>query len=760
MLQKRILRILPWLLTVLAPLILFGPVFIMGRALFWGTPLLQFVPWRDFALETIRNGYLPLWNPLLGMGAPLIANYQSAIFYPPNLLLFVTGPAWGHGFLVYIHVVWAGIGMILLVRRLGWGELAQTIAALAFSLSGYLVARSSFLSINATVVWLPWIILATDRLAVDFSQKTILSARIKPILLLSVVLSLQWLAGHAQTAWYSLCLMLIWGIWRGLVCGGVRGGTRTILGLSLSASLAFCLSAIQLLPTLEYLYHSPRAMQVEREFALSYSFWPWRILGLIAPDLFGNPGRGEYWGYANYWEDAIYIGILPLILAIFAGIRSLKKSERPHLGILLLALAVISFLLALGKNTPLFLFLFDHIPTFDLFQAPTRWSIILVFCLALLGAKGADIWGREQLVSLFWVRLGTVGAAAGGLVALLGGRLLEGIKDSLSPAVASAALIITCVGAIAWRRRIKPCSNWEIAIGVFLAVDLLWAGWALVPSEPLELFRGNSQILTQVDPSHRIYMSAEQEERIKFEKTHRFDAFQHGLNWRDVRDAGLPNTAMLDGLSSVNNFDPILPERYVTWMKYLERQTSQRKEELLAFMDVGGMAIPNVETGVSYVQVQNPARARLIGKSIWVGDQQQALEIVFNGDFRLSDQVVLEGQGAGIDLGEAANAAIEFKETRNPNMVVINISSQTGGWLVLSDAYYPGWQAEVDQIKSTIYPANGLFRAVNIPAGEHEVIFRYRPLSFQVGIFLGLFAWLFIGIVWWRFVKNCGSSGR
>jgi len=182
----------------------------------------------------------------------------------------------------------------------------------------------------------------------------------------------------------------------------------------------------------------------------------------------------------------------------------------------------------------------------------------------------------------------------------------------------------------------------------------------------------------------------------------------------------------------------------------------------LAFMDVGGMAIPNrdVETGVSYVQVQNPARARLIGKSIWVGDQQQALEIVFNGDFRLSDQVVLEGQGAGIDLGEAANAAIEFKETRNPNMVVINISSQTGGWLVLSDAYYPGWQAEVDQIKSTIYPANGLFRAVNIPAGEHEVIFRYRPLSFQVGIFLGLFAWLFIGIVWWRFVKNCGSSGR
>ena len=83
---KQIKR-LPWILVTLGPLILFGPMLIRGEALFWGTPLLQFVPWRQFALNSIRQGHLPLWNPMLGMGAPLLANYQSALLYPPNILL-------------------------------------------------------------------------------------------------------------------------------------------------------------------------------------------------------------------------------------------------------------------------------------------------------------------------------------------------------------------------------------------------------------------------------------------------------------------------------------------------------------------------------------------------------------------------------------------------------------------------------------------------------------------------------------------------
>ena len=67
-------------------LILLSPVLFTGKALFWGTSAAQFISWWKWAFDTILSGHLPLWNPLVGMGAPLIANYQSALFYPPNWL--------------------------------------------------------------------------------------------------------------------------------------------------------------------------------------------------------------------------------------------------------------------------------------------------------------------------------------------------------------------------------------------------------------------------------------------------------------------------------------------------------------------------------------------------------------------------------------------------------------------------------------------------------------------------------------------------
>lgn len=753
----------PWIMLLSACMVLFGPMLVLGRALFWGTPLLQFVPWRDFAFGAIRNGHFPLWNPLLGMGAPLFANYQIAILYPPNILLFITGSAWGHGLLVALHVVWAGFGMISLARRLGWGMLSQSVAALAFSLSGYLIARSSFLSINAAVAWLPWIILAVDRLAETFSRKTERILRIKAVLILAIVLAMQWLAGHAQTSWYSLCLMLVWCLWRGAASGGFRGAMRAFSGLIPSAMMAFCLSAVQLLPTLEYLAFSQRAAQVERDFALSYSFWPWRFLGLLAPDLFGNPGRGEFWGYANYWEDAIYIGILPLILAGCAVIRSLKSKSDGQLGILLLAVVLMGFLLGLGKNTPVFPFLFDHIPTFNLFQAPTRWNLLSVFCLALLAGKGAELWQEEQqqLVPLFWVRLGTVGACAAGIVALMGSRFLEGIKESLAPALASAAFLAALGGAIAWRRRLRPSRYWEMAIVAFVAFDLLWAGWALVPSEPLDLHRGESRLLEHIDRSQRIYMPADVEDEIKYKRTHSFDTYLIDMDWRVVRDAGLPNTPMLDGISSVNNFDPILPERYRTWMQLLEKLPHPQMEDWLAFMDVGWRATLDEasQSGVRYVRVSDASRARLVGRSIWVEDQEQALDIVFNGDFKAEEMVVLEGVSPEIDFAEVLDERIEFAGDDNPNLVSMRVSSDSGGWLVLSDTYFPGWQAQIDRANVDLYPANGLFRAIYVPSGEHHVVFQYRPISFGVGAWLSLFALLLMGIVWWRSVEASEIAG-
>ncbi|MDH5607245.1 MAG: hypothetical protein OEY93_10180, partial [Anaerolineae bacterium] len=128
----------PLCLIWIAPFVLMSPVLVPGKAMFWGTPMLQFVPWWTQASRILAQGQLPLWNPLVGMGAPLLANYQSALLYPPTwtyLLLGFTGGApaiaRGLGFVAAVHFGWGGWGMAKLIRRLGWGQLAQTVSGLA-----------------------------------------------------------------------------------------------------------------------------------------------------------------------------------------------------------------------------------------------------------------------------------------------------------------------------------------------------------------------------------------------------------------------------------------------------------------------------------------------------------------------------------------------------------------------------------------------------------------------------------------------------
>ena len=62
------------LLVIIAPFIFWFVPLVTGQALYWGTPALQFIPWRVLGLEQINQGVVPLWNPANGLGAPLLAN--------------------------------------------------------------------------------------------------------------------------------------------------------------------------------------------------------------------------------------------------------------------------------------------------------------------------------------------------------------------------------------------------------------------------------------------------------------------------------------------------------------------------------------------------------------------------------------------------------------------------------------------------------------------------------------------------------------
>jgi hypothetical protein len=750
--KRKFHHLWPFLLVIAGPILLYLPMLARGEVLYWGTPLLQFVPWREAALEMLAAGYLPLWNPSLGMGAPLLANHQTAVFYLPNLLLALLGPAWGHGFLNALHLAWAGCGMVVLMRRLSGNGLAQAIAGLSFSLCGYLVARSGFPTIIAAAAWLPWAIAAADRLARHAAGRRRASVLGMGALFLAIVLAMLWLAGHAQTAWYSTLLTIVYAFWRSVESGGWKGLLRVLPWMAAAGGLAIGFAALQLLPTIEYLANSQRAGLLDSTFAMTYSLWPWSLTGLLFPDLFGNPVYGNFWGYGNYWEGALYIGTLPLILAISAMVRGFaKRGVHWRLRRFLALVGASSLLLALGENTPIFPWLFAHVPTFGLFQAPARWDLLLVFSLALLAGLGAAEWPTLSKKDRYWINLGTVGASVIVLVSLAATWALPQLESTFVPAIALGGAWLLVVGLLYLRKPNEPSGVWSaLACGVVLA-NLLLAGIGLNPAAPAGLYEGKSHLGESVGPQHRLYMPADLEYELKFEEFFRFDAFLADVNWSRVREIGLPNTPALDDLRSANNFDPLMPGRYAAWMESLAVIPPSSLQRLLRLMDVGWMAEEDAAGKVGYVELDGAARVRVVGQAVGIGTAEEALSAVLDDNLDIDQAVVLETRMPST-LAQGGGGEANLIETVDPNRVLVQVSTQGGGWLVLSDVWYPGWQAFVDGEATEILRADYLFRAVWVPDGEHRVEFRYLPRIFILGALIsGLTVMLGGGLAWrWR----------
>ncbi len=555
-------------LLLIVPLVLMSPLLLTGKVMFWGTVSLQFLPWSVLAARVMQAGQLPLWNPLVGMGAPLLANYQSALLYPPNWLVLLAAGMWGAGWaatvqtwLVAFHLVWAGVGMYFLAQRIGIHPLGRVVCGLSFALSGYLVARSAFISINATVAWTPWLILCVTWLA---GGKTTL---IK-VVTTGVVAGMLLLAGHAQTAWYAILFAFAWitcMTWldaeeqisrdKDAQISPLRFKARLIsskwLALFLAMGLGACLAAAQLIPTAELLLQSQRAKVVDFDFAMTYSFWPWRFLTLLAPGLFGSPVSGDYWGYGNYWEDALYIGVLPflsavaMLISVLAGRSHSKQNASPRsaenprrrqavLAIFLLMISIVAFILALGKNTPVYPWLYFHIPSFAVFQAPTRISIWAVLSLCLLAGMGIDRLERPTGRLLYWTRLGTAGAGAITLGVGLAWYFLGGISPTFINSTAIFGFFAMCAGLFALTAPEAGGSGdfasmkgklWQWALLLVLGLDLLLANWNLNPGIEKGFYSPDDHppVSLNIAPAEgRLYLNPEDEYELKIQTLHAF----------------------------------------------------------------------------------------------------------------------------------------------------------------------------------------------------------------------------------------------
>jgi hypothetical protein len=416
----------------------------------------------------------------------------------------------------------------------------------------------------------------------------------------------------------------------------------------------------------------------------------------------------------------------------------------------------VSVLVALGANTPVFPVLYRYVPSFNLFQAPARFNLWLVFALALLAAIGADRWQPLAGRGLYWTRLGAMAAATllvagtAGVAVIRPATATEAQMETLARGLGMAgAWLLAAALLLLFHHRLPPRLREGVAV-LMVAADLMAASAGLNPGGPPAAYRApaaTAAALSAALDGHRLLYFPDEEYGVKYERWLSFEQFGPPETALELRAAQVPNVGVLDGLASANNFDPLVSARYAGLMHVVSETRAVR---LLWLMDVAVVASRTPMAGwervaeageVGFYRVPGaPRRVWTVYRAETAPEAEAALRAVAAPDFDPAERVVLEaGDSAPVDTRSLTPTA---------NAVTIAADLQQPGWVVLADTYYPGWSVTVDGQPRPLLRANYAFRAVAVPAGSHSVVFDYRPLSFQRGgqiSFVGLLLWTGLG---------------
>jgi hypothetical protein len=428
---------------ILLTIAFFWKMVFTGLILPRGDVFAYFYPYWQYRDVVLRTGHLPLWNPYLFMGAPFLANSQAGVLYPlnwPMVWLEVTSAVKAA---IVLHVALAAAGMYFFSRRtLSLSLLGATLAASTLAFGGYLTAQVEHINQLQGLAWLPWLFWLWDEL--------IARRHIRALFWLGLVLALQLLAGHTQSAFISGVGLGAWALWHAVSRTPATEGQHSrfpklhmkiwpMAALAAAALLALGSAAAQLLPTLELTRLSNRSSGLPFDEAVSFSLRPWIAGRALLPSYDPTPLFSEYIGY---------IGIAALLLALIgAWTRRRDKTTQGLIG-----LAALGLFLALGAYNPVYWALVKIIPGFSLFRAPARWMILWAFGAAGLAGAGLDVLaggldalGRPlRLARMGWLSLAILGLAA---LAFAASLAADNVQGATRPGTLELVLWAVALGA-------------------------------------------------------------------------------------------------------------------------------------------------------------------------------------------------------------------------------------------------------------------------------------------------------------------------
>jgi hypothetical protein len=477
----------PYLVLVALPFLFYYKLAFTGMIMARGDVYAYFYPYWAIRSAALLKGQIPLWTPDIFMGAPLLANSQVGMFYPPNWLVTPLAVPDAINASLLVHLVWMILGAYRLARRsLALDAVPAIAAAALFTLGGAVGAKSENINQLQALAWMPWLFFILTpqpplRFATRGSKPFSRWAVVRQTLLLAVCIALQLLAGHPQTVFITLVGLGVYAVFytvpvpqvvsvgaqhaaplhrpplmglevesnvikrtfrtylptRNPLRDWLLARLRGLLMLAVAGLLAAALASPQLIPMLELSGQSNRSGGLNPQQAMAFSLNPWVI------------GRGLLPSYDGllFGEYIAYLGVIGMGLALVGLAHGKRRWSW-------VAVLVIGLAFALGLYNPLYWTL-AGLPGFSFFRVPARWLALFALGAAML--------------------------AGAGLQALT--------EDSRRPSLLVLALIIAVVGGLAFATRLTTQMAVDV-IGPALPTERTWFGWGVALAALLTLLIG------------------------------------------------------------------------------------------------------------------------------------------------------------------------------------------------------------------------------------------------------------------------------
>lgn len=719
---------------------------------FTGSDLLELnFAFKGLLKQSLSQGRIPLWSHLLSCGFPVLAEGQTGIFYPLNLIFYSLLPLnAAFNLLVFLNFFLAGFFVYIYARSLKISRLASLFASISFCFSGFFIFRLKHINLINAAIWLPLEFFLIEKyFQTETKAKNFLvSKRFFYLVLLAVVFAIQFFAGFPPISYISVISCFLYFALRFLFSqdkknkGLIKSIFKIIIPWLIAGVLFLGLSAIQFLPTYELSKISNRANWGSYENSTLYKYPFSNLIYFLKPYFFGNPAANTYLGDIRnlgvFWENNVYLGILPLFLAVSAIFFLIRKNKLVRI---FLILFLISLVFSIGIYYGPFKFLFWIIPGLKVFRFPQRFLLLTLFSLVVLAGFGFDwfwqkarsyIQGRNIKLSDFILRV-----LPGLFILILVLDLFyygidynnaisfdkylekpESVKFLEQAALEKEFFRIYSFGWMASWRQVYKVSH----------------GWA----GSLETYLDNRELL---QPNYNIFFNlASSDDRGWIEGglvgTSRFNQLQShftALIYSGAPQGVFKLSPFYSKLLGIENV------KYVLSFFALEGEGFEFLKEIKLEFLPSLRIYKNkyfLPRALDFYQVKN------------INKPEDFFTFLKGESFDSSKVVILE-EAVNYQNKEPQKRADILIEEYNDTEIELAVDFSEQGFLFLGNVYFPGWQAFVDGEPVKIYRANYTFQAIKVESGEHRITFVYESKFYKLGKNITLFT-IFIFLLYFN----------